>query len=166
MYKDIKSIRNVKFPLYSVPSNNFDVIDGVCFVDGFAIDDLNMKGESIGVRRLQSRRSDLYKLKSPINTLGELIRTKKNHFISSDGKMFTYEKTGFQQLKYHVIKKFDLRDTFTFLHVQGISVPFELSRPPANRQLISWVRILYYKGYPWMVYDYSHKSGKNSRIKV
>ena len=149
MYRDIKSIQKLKFPLYALPSDNFDVIDNVCFVDNKAVDDLNMSGNSIGIRRIQSKRKDLYQLKNPLFNIGDLIKSRKKHLVSSCGKMFTYEKTGFQKLKYLPIKRFELRGTYTFVHVRGVSIPFEISRPPADYNSIPWVRILYYGDFPW-----------------
>lgn len=166
MYRTIKTIQKVKFPVYSLPSNNFDVIDGIAFVDGSALDDRNMRGETIGIRRLQSKRKDLYKLRTPLFNLGDLIGSKKNHFISSCGKMFTYEKTGFQKIKYLPIQKFELRNTFSFVYASGISIPFEIPRPPADYDTVPWVRILYYENFPWMVYGFSKKQGRDTRIKV
>ena len=166
MYKTIKTIKKLRFPLYPLPNNNWYEQDGIVFIDNQVVDDLNRPGESIGLRRLQSNRDDLFKLRNPVFTIKDLIRFKHLNFISSCGKPFTYEKTGFQQLKYHFIDKFDLRDTFTFVWLRGISVPLEIARPPSNPDEADWARVLYYKGFPWMLYDFSKHEGKGSRIKV
>ena len=166
MYRNIKTIQKVKFPLYSLPSNNFDSVDGISFIEGQPVDDLNMSGDSIGIRRKQSGRSDFYKLKGPIFDLGALIKSRGNHFISSDGKMFTYEKTGFQIIKCHQIDRFELRNTYSFLYIKGITIPFPIPRPPSDIHSILWARILYYEGFPWMLFDYTRAYTKNSRIKV
>lgn len=167
MFKTIKDLNKLQFPLYVIPSDNWDIIDGIVFVEGQVVDDLNKKGSSIGIRRIQSRRGDeLLKLKNPLFYLSDVIKSKKNHFISSDGVPFTYVKTGFQKLKYHRIKEFEPKDTFTFVWVQGVSIPFFIPRPPTDSGSISWTRVLYYGGFPWMTYDFSLYEGKSSRIKV
>ena len=166
MYKTVKSIKKLKFPLYPLPNNNWYQQDGVVFIDNQVIDDLNKPGESIGLRRLQSGRDELFKLRNPVFTIKDLITFKHLNFISSCGKPFTYEKTGFQQLKYHLIEKFDMRGTFTFVWLKGITVPLELARPPSNPNEVDWARVLYYGDFPWMIYDFSKYRGKNSRIKV
>lgn len=166
MYKNIKQVQKLKFPLYSLPSNNFDWIDGISFVDGCPVDDLNMKDDTIGLRRIRSKRSDYYKLRSPVFNIGGLIKSKKKHFISSCGSMFTYEKTGFQRIKYHPIKRFELRDTFSFVYIEGNTLGFEIPRPPKDYQSLIWVRMLYYGDFPWIVYEFSKSEGKDTRIKV
>ena len=166
MYADLDRIQNLKFPLYRIPSDNWDVIDGIVFVDGAPVDDLNMKGESIGLRRMQSGRSDYLKLKKPLFLVGDLIKDRGRHYISSCGVPFTYEKKGFQKLVYHEVDKFELRNTFTFLWCKGIEVPFELPRPPSDPSQCAWARILYYKDFPWLVYEFDKYEGKKSRLRV
>lgn len=168
MYKTIKQISKLQFPLYAIPSDNWDEIDGMVYVDGRLLDNLNNKGSSIGIRRLQMRRpkDELYPLKGPVRTIGDLIKSKRKHFISSCGTPFTYIKTGFQHVKYHLIKKYDYRDTFTFVWLEGISLPIQIPRPPSDINFISWARILYIGDFPWMVYEYSKRKGKDTRIKV
>ncbi len=166
MYKTIKDLKKVKFPLYRIPSENWDITDKVVFVDGQVVDDLNRPGETIGLRRLQSDRDNLLKLKGPLFYLSDVINSKHKHFISSCGKPFTYVKTGFQQIKYHRVKNFEPKDTFTFVWFDDITIPFEIPRPPQDLNLVAWARVLYYKGFPWMVYDFHLYKGITSRLKV
>jgi hypothetical protein len=166
MYKTLGQLQKVLFPLYEVPTNNFDNIDGILFVDGVPMDDLNRSDKSIGIRRIKSGRKDFGKLRNPKFTIGDVIKSKKKHFISSDGKLFTYEKTAFQKIKYMPILRYELRNTFTFVFVEGITIPFEVPRPPTDKDSVPWVRILYYRGFPWMVYDFALQRGKDSIIKV
>ena len=166
MYATLKKLQKYKFPLYRIPSNNWDIIDNIIFVDGAPVDDLNMKGNSIGLRRLQSGRSDYIQLKKPLFLVGDLIKDKGLHYISSDGKPFTYEKVGFQHLRYHEIKKIEPRNTFTFVWLKDFTIPFEIPRPPADPDRCVWARVLYYGEFPWMIYEFSFYKGKNSRIRV
>lgn len=166
MYKTIKDLNKVKFPLYRIPSENWDITDGIVFIDGQVVDDLNRPGESIGLRRLQSGRQDLLKLKQPLFLLSDVITSKQKHFISSCGEPFTYVKTGFQHLKYHRIKEFEPREIFTFVWLEGVSIPFEIARPPSDPNAVVWARVLYYQGFPWMIYDFHLYKGIDSRIKV
>lgn len=168
MYKTIKDFRRLQWPIYTIYSDNWDEQDGILFLDGKILDDKNRSGSSIGIRRLQTRRDpkELYRLKNPLFGIKEVLKTKKKTFVSSDGTPFIYEKTGFQNLKHHLIKKFDPRDSFTLVWLRGITVPLEIPRPPSDINFVSWARILYYGDFPWMVYDFSKFEGKNTRIKV
>lgn len=166
MYKTIKDFKKLQFPLYVIPSDNWDITDGIVFIEGQIVDDLNRSGKSIGLRRLQSGRPGLLKLKNPLFLVSDVILSKKNHFISSCGQPFTYNKTGFQKLKYHRVKGFDSRETFSFVWLSDVSIPFEIPRPPSDLNKVVWARVLYYKEHPWMIYDYHLYEGKPSRIKV
>ena len=168
MYKTIKDFKKLQFPLYALNSDNWFEQDGIVFLDGKILDDLNRPGHSIGLRRLQSRRpeAEMFRLRNPLFGIKEVLQSKKRHFISSAGEPFTYEKTGFQSLKYHLIKNFDPRDTFTLVWLRGISLPLEIPRPPSDINFVSWARILYYGDFPWMVYDFNKFQGRQTRIKV
>ena len=166
MYADLKKVRKYKFPFYRIESNNWDNIDGITFVEGQPVDDLNRPGETIGLRRIQSGRTDFYKLKNPLFLIGDVLRDKGNHYISSCGVPFTYEKTRYQKVKYHGIKKIEPRNTFSFVWLDGIEIPFEIARPPADANSIPWARVLYYGDFPWMIYEFSRYEGRNSRLKV
>lgn len=166
MYADLKKVKQFQFPFYRIQSDNWDIIDGVVFVDGQPVDDLNRSGSSIGIRRKQSGRTDFYKLRNPLFLIGDVLRDKGRHYISSDGIPFTYEKTKFQKLKYHEIDKFDPRDTFSFVWLRGIEIPFEIARPPLDSGAIPWARVLYYGDFPWMIFEYSKFRGRDSRMKV
>lgn len=161
-------MRDVKFPIYPIPSDNWDIIDGLVIVDGAVVDDLNRPGDSIGIRRIQSGRSkkELLRLKNPHFYYADIIKSKKRHFISSDGEPFTYEKTGYQRIRCHQIKGFDRRGTFTFVWFRGITIPFEISRPPKDSDALLWARVLYYGDYPWMVFDFQKEKVRDTRIKV
>jgi hypothetical protein len=166
MYRTLKTVKSLKFPLYQLPSDNWDIIDGIVFVDNMAVDDLNMPGDSIGIRRKQSGRSDFMKLKSPKFLIGEVIKNRTRHFISSDGVPFTYSKTKFQALKFKSIVKFEPRDTYTFVWLHGLTIPLEIPRPPQDSSRLAWARVLYYGDHPWMLFDFSMYRGKNTRIRV
>ena len=49
-----KTISRVEFPVFVLPSDNWEKLDGLFFVDGELIDDKNMPGQTLGIRRLQT----------------------------------------------------------------------------------------------------------------
>ena len=168
MYKNIREIAKLQFPLYVIHSENWDEQDGILYLDGRILDDKNKKGSSIGIRRLQSGRpyKSLVPLKNPLFFIADLVKAKKHIFVSSCGTPFIYEKEKFQKIKCHLIKKFEYRGTFTFLWLHGLTVPIEIPRPPSDIQFISWARILYIGEHPWTLYEFSKAEIKNARIKV
>ena len=90
-----KSINKVRFPVYSMPSSNWNRQDGLLFLDGQIVDDRNMSGDSLGIRRLQTPHKNLFPLRYQIDNFRGLLKANKNTFIDTHGIPFIYEKTEF-----------------------------------------------------------------------
>ena len=58
-----KNESSIKFPVFVLPSNNWSREDGLLRIEGQIVDDLNQIGESLGVRRLQTKWFSLKYLK-------------------------------------------------------------------------------------------------------
>ena len=88
-----KDVQHVIFPVFQLPTSNWSCSDGLLFLDDQLLDDKNMSGETLGVRRLQSPFTNLFPLKRAlINHIGILKQTGKN-FIDSKGDPFINDKT-------------------------------------------------------------------------
>jgi hypothetical protein len=116
------------------------------------VDEKNMPGETLGVRRVQSRRIDLLPLKKAVMTIPDMIQCKTKFFIDSNGMPFIYQKTYNSRLKCYKIKRVEQKDVASLLWLQGCSTPFTIPRPPMGNP--PYVRILHYEGEPWLLYDY------------
>ena len=64
-----KSLNKIKFPVYVLPSGNWDRQDGLLFLDGKIVDDRNMSGDTLGVRRLQTPHKNVFPLKHNVQRL-------------------------------------------------------------------------------------------------
>ena len=53
----------LQFPIYVIHSDNVELIDGIIWLDDQVLDDKNMKGDTLGLRRLQSPMKSIYPLK-------------------------------------------------------------------------------------------------------
>lgn len=161
MYKQIKDLKSIAFPVYRLPNCDWYIQDKVLFIDGKVLDDKNMPGETLGIRRLQCNRSDLHKLaRSKIYTIVDLLNTKHKYFIDSKGVPFIYHKTVRVPLKFKRIKKITYHDTFCKMHLDGVPFPFKLKRPPIMGE--RWASVLYYKNAPFMIYNTHQNKGKDS----
>jgi hypothetical protein len=56
-------LEQIKWPVYVLHSDEIEERDGLLFCDTEIVDDKNMKGETLGLRRLQSPHKNLNKLK-------------------------------------------------------------------------------------------------------
>ena len=64
----------ITFPVYVIGTENITYKDGVIFADAKVIDDTNMKGKSLGIRRLQTELPYLYDLRYMIKSKAGLVR--------------------------------------------------------------------------------------------
>jgi len=164
MYLNYRQISKVTFPVYALPSDDWHSQDGLLYVNGQIVDDKNMSGETLGIRRLQTYFKDLLPLKYTINTFVALLKQGKRYYIDSAGKCFIYQKTKFCQLKYYPIKRIDKHDTYCILRLHGVNFPFTIPRPP--KAGFNWAGVLHLDGLPWLLYDYADKKTKPTRRKI
>ena len=54
--------KDLVFPIFVLHSDNVELLDGILWLDDQVLDDKNMKGRSLGIRRLQSPMKSLYPL--------------------------------------------------------------------------------------------------------
>lgn len=164
MIVTFKDFHKLKFPVYPLPSDDWYSVDKVLFLQEQVLDEKNMPGETLGIRRLQCARSDLLPLKQAILDLPDLIRSKKKFFIDSNGKPFIYQKTKSVPLKCHRIKKIEKKETASLIWLNDSSSPFIIPRPPAYEY--PFVRILHYLKAPYLLYDYSMVSTKDTTRRI
>ena len=159
-----KQIRNVEFPIFVIPKGELYFKDGLLFVNNKVLDDKNMPGETLGIRRLQTPHK-LKRLTTSVYDLESLIASAKLNFIDNRGRIFRYKKTRFLEVKYHKIKSVQLLETYTVLSVHGIPSKYILRRPPQDGE--EWAGILYISDrYPWALYNLSPRYLPSSKKKV
>lgn len=164
MVQTYKTIKNVRFPVYFLPSSNWHSVDGLLYVDNRLVDDKNMPGTSLGVRRLQTPFKELQPLKSSVDTLVGVLKNSRRAFIDSNGVPFTYLKTYNSKLSYYKIKKVLRKEEASLLWVDGVNNFFRIPRPPAPE--VQYAGILHFGGLPWLLYDYSITKQKSTRRKI
>lgn len=150
--------------MYRLPNSNWFEQDKVLFLDGKVLDEKNMPGKTLGVRRLQCGRSDLLPLKKPVFDIYGLLHAKSNTFIDNYGKPFIYTKTLTSKLIAYKIKEIEKKDTASLLWLHGVSFPFTIPRPPLNNP--TWARVLHLGPSAWMLYDYVSHHTKDTYRKV
>lgn len=164
MIVTFKEFPQVKFPVYVLPSDNWFEADNVLFLNDFVIDEKNMPGPTLGIRRLQCGRKDLLPLHKAIFTIPDLIQCKTKFFVDSEGNPFIYQKTYNSRLKSYRIKNIEKKEVASLLWIQGYPSPFTIPRPPLD--LLPFVRMLHYEGNPWLVYDYVRTPPKDTYRRV
>lgn len=159
-----KSINKIKFPVYELPSSNWERLDGLLFLDKQVVDDMNQRGDTLGARRLQTPHKNLLPLKAQIDTFRGILKSDHKYFIDTNGFCFIYEKTEFCKLKYFKIKDIVQRETCSLLKLDGVKNPFVIPRPPAMD--IGYAGVILWNNLPWVLYDYAEEKLKDTRRKV
>ena len=152
------------FPVFTIHTDDVVLSDGLLWIENKVVDDTNMKGETLGMRRLQSPMSSIYPLKYMIKDIPALLRHKGSYYIDNQGYVFTKEKTITTQLKYHKILRTDRKGIASILWVKDCPFPFTLDRPLKDTE--TWAGILYRQSMPWVLYSTSNKREKDSWRKI
>jgi hypothetical protein len=165
LIKTYKTLSTINFPCYVLPKGSVYSRDGILFLNGKIIDDRNMKGETLGVRRVQTPQKNLMRLnKSITEPIGIIKSIGTGRYIDTFGNIFLYKKTKFAKVIYHKIKKTDKKINSSILWVHGVSFPFVIPRPPPAE--FRWAGILYNNSKPWLLYNYATERLKSFRRKV
>ena len=159
-----RQFKNLDFPLFLLGSSNWELVDGLLLLDGELLDDKNMPGETLGLRRMLTPHKKQYHLREMITTANGLMKQKTKYFIDNSGRPFIYEKIEFAKLKYLKIKKRDYKTKACLLWVHGCSFPFTIPRPPEPGY--TWAGILHIRDNPWLLYEYAEEKLKDTRRKI
>ena len=163
MVRTIKNLSSIQFPVYLLPSSDWEVVDGLLLMEGKILDDRNMLGATLGVRRLQTEFA-LFPLPTLVWDIVGLIKQRTNYFIDSAGAPFIYEKTKTVSLKYEKILKVERKGIASIIRLSGIKNALKVIRPPESG--MSWAGVLFLNNYPWVVYDFSEEKKKDTWRKV
>jgi len=159
-----KEIKKIQFPVFILPSSNWVLIDGLLLIDNQVVDDRNMPGASLGIRRLQTHFTELVPLRHSIDSLIGILKQTTKYFIDSKGTPFIYQKTMNSSLKYYKIRKVELKEKASVLWLKDVNFPFTIPRPPPRE--LTWAGVLHIGGLPWLLYEYSEEKLKDTRRKV
>ena len=166
MIVTLRNVHKIKFPVYKLPSENWDSSDGLVFMEGLVLDDRNMEGETLGIRRLQTPfQKSLFQLTKSFPSFVSLaLQRSGSCYIDSRGTCFIYEKTTFCHVKYHRVSQVYKKDYVSTLKLKGIRNTFQIPRPPPDGT--EWAGVLYYRGLPWKLFDFSKTRKEDIRKKV
>ena len=154
----------IKFPIFVLHTDDIMSVDGILWIENQVLDDTNMKGETLGMRRLQSPMPSIYPLKYMIKDIRAYLDHQGKFYIDTRGRWFRKIKTIKAKLKYHKILRVEQKEVVSVLWVKDCPYPFTLDRPIAESE--TWVGLLYRNKMPWLVYDTASTKQKNSWRKI
>jgi len=154
----------LKFPVYPIHTDDVIGVDGILWIENQVLDDRNMKGDTLGKRRLQSPMKSIYPIKYMLKDIPSYLNHQGKHYIDNSGYFFTKYKNHNLPLKYHKITRVDKKIIATVLWIKDCPFPFTLERPLPKSY--TWAGILYRDDIPWILYDVSEEKKKDTWRKV
>lgn len=151
------------FPLY-VLTEEPEVIDGLVWINDEVVDDRNMLGETLGMRRLQTPMKSLYSLHRQIDEPRNVYRHRGKHFIDSNGTYYYKELKPIGAVQYHKIATIKEKQGMRIIRCQDLAITLKTRTPPPVNA--KWCGVLYVKNMPWTLWEYSETKKKNRKKKV
>ena len=97
-YKQI--LRSIKFPVYSLGTENFYLRDGLLLVNDLVVDDRNQPGDTLGKRRLQTPHKKR-RLTGVYEEFLDIVKNKTTVLIDNNGVIFSYERSNSRKYLTH-----------------------------------------------------------------
>tara|TARA_B110000858_G_scaffold76387_1_gene88565 strand:- start:44 stop:523 length:480 start_codon:yes stop_codon:yes gene_type:complete len=154
----------ITFPIFTLHTDEILFVDGILWIENQVLDDTNMKGETLGIRRLQSPMTSIYPLKYMLKDIRAYLDHQGKYYIDTKGRFFRKIKTTKVKLRYHEILRVEKKDIASVLWVKDCPFPFTMDRPLAGSE--AWAGLLYRNGLPWLLYDTASKKMKDSWRKI
>ena len=82
----------LKFPIYPIHTDEILSVDGLLWIEDQVLDDRNMKGDTLGLRRLQSPMKSMYPIKYMIQDIPSYLAHQGKFYIDNSGYFFVKEK--------------------------------------------------------------------------
>lgn len=165
MLVTFNTIYRVTFPVYMIPTNDWERVDSLVYIEGVPVDDRSIDSPSLGIRRLRSphRKNFLPLKRSVANHIG-IIKSNHKFFIDSKGYCFAYEKRRLSSVKYYRIKKVEQKKKASIVKLVGLRETFTVARPPGPEA--KWAGIIYISSFPWDIYEFSEEKQSDIRRKI
>lgn len=157
-------MQEFNFPLFVIHTDNVEEIDGILWIEDQVLDDKNMSGETLGVRRLQSPMKSIYPLRYMIEDEIGLMKHRGKSFIDNTGEVIYYEKQETVALTYYKIKKVEKKGVAALIWLKDIPYPFAAKRPP--KEGLTWVGMIHKSGLPWKIWEFSETKKKDTWRKI
>lgn len=157
----------MEFPLFKLKPkrNRFDIIqrEGMTIINNLIVDNKNLAGSTLGLRRLNIPNKDLYPLREMARTIQDMAHNKNYIYIDNHGalKELTYDK--FYPIISRKIKYLKrTKDGVAFIRVQ--SVPYFLKyHGTISEYETPWVNLV---SLPRGLFIYSITERPTNRVRV
>lgn len=157
-------MNNLVFPLYHIRHSYIFTEDNIISVKTdhgvFTLDNKNLKGNTLGERRLRLQEKP-YTLKKVFYTLSDIVVHTHKHkvYIDSLGNIFNYTKKRRVSLQYRKIENIEIQESRLLCDCVGINKPIEIPFIPAIMPM--YLGLLYFEK-DYLLYELSQEKKKDS----
>jgi len=164
-------LSEISWPIYKIRQYTaLNTERGITYIETYhnswLIDNKNLKGDTLGERRLRMDKEDLYPLSGVIFNISQLVHDKSQtrKYIDSSGELFTYKKERFYKVTCHkVLKIKPIEGQGYAIWAKGLHAPMQVRDMPLEKiQYVTVVNIK--KGY--FLYDIRTEACKDTRRKL
>tara|TARA_A100000164_G_scaffold367418_1_gene389366 strand:- start:25 stop:513 length:489 start_codon:yes stop_codon:yes gene_type:complete len=160
----VDDLHKIRFPVYVLHIDEVEEQDGLLFCDTQIVDDKNVKGQTIGQRRLKTPHKNLYKLKYMLEDFRSMVQHRGQDYVDTNGRYFRYQKTDVATVTSREIMHIKPKGQATLIWCKDVPFPFEVKRPP--EESVNFAQILMYKGRPSVLWSFSKEKQKDTWRKV
>ena len=153
-------MQQFNYPLFVIHTDNVEEIDGILWIEDQVLDDKNMSGKTLGIRRLQTPMKSIYPLRYMIEDEISLMKHRGKSFIDNTGEVIYYEKQETVSLTYYKIKKVEKKGVAALIWLKGIPYPFAANRPPEEGY--TWVGMIHKSGLPWKIWEFAEAKKRDT----
>ena len=153
-------MQEIYYPIFVIHTDNVEEIDGILWIEDQVLDDKNMKGNTLGERRLQTPMKSLYPLRYMIDNEIDMLKHRGKNFIDNLGNLVYNEKSKTGKLIYHKILRRVKKDIATVVWLKDCPYPFVESSPPPVE--CTWAGVLYKDDIPYRIWEYCEERKKDT----
>lgn len=162
---------DITFPVFTLPKSPHKIWEefNVLYMQTesgklYILDNKNLSGKNLGIRRAKIDPKDLYKHKRCYYSISQLLKSTYSKFIDYTGKVFQYTKTTMVPLKYHKLKDIKAIENFSILSFYNTPYILKIRTSPKVYD-IKYVGLLY-TDFGLIPYEFSDEPKKDTRRKI
>ncbi len=166
---DLLTLFDIEFPIFALTTYYRRIWeeDNITYIETdsgvYALDNKNIKGDTLGQRRLRIKSIKLYMPREVVHSISQLLKSDYICFIDNNGKVFKYSKTRTAPLEYHKVDRVARSAKGCVLHFKTINNPILV--PCRIAFGIEYVGFIVTQlGY--ILYEYSEEHKQNTWRKI
>jgi hypothetical protein len=129
----------------------------------YTLDNKNIRGDTVGSRRLKIKNSELYIPRKVYYNIGQMLHSKYRDFMDTSGRYFKWKKSISIPLRYHKVSNISNFKDECIIHLKDIFFPQKVNCRLASA--LKCVGVLHTQ-WGYVLYEFSDTLKKNTYRKI